>query len=143
MSERVRVGVYHEKRGEDRYTVYKSGDGDVVQIEHFDARAAYSKYQSVNLWSDEAPALIKLIEKAAGIKKVPVKYEYAIVQKDESNGMETLVTAIRIWNNSKPTQQALAQKFNETAELDEDDKPLYTYKVVRREVPKSYEYVKE
>jgi len=143
VSGKTLVGVYNEERGEDRYAVYKSDGDEVVQVVHYDALGVYGKVQSINFWSAEAPALIALIEKAAGIKKPRVSYEYAVLQRDESSGLETLVTAIRIWNDDKSTQQRMAKLFNDTMDLDENGNPLYTYKVVRREKPKGYEEVKD
>lgn len=143
MTERVRVGVYHEKRGEDRYTVYKSGDGDVVQIEHYDARAAYSKYQSVNLWSAEAPALINLIEKAAGIKNPAVEYEYGVEQTSARTGWKSVLGGVMAWVKDVELAKAIRQDLIDENYVDSSGEQVYTYKVIRREVPKSYEYVKE
>jgi hypothetical protein len=88
--DRVKVGTYHEKRGEDVLTVYKSDSGDVIQIDQFDARAAYSKYLSINLWTESAPALIKLLQKAAKIKAVDPdrEYEYRLMIKRPGKAWE-------------------------------------------------------
>lgn len=75
------VGTIHEKRGDDTLKVYLSDAGDVLEIEQYDARAAYSKYSYVNLWTESVPGLVKLLQKAAGIKpekEEPVEWEYNI-----------------------------------------------------------------
>lgn len=82
--DKVLVGKHHEKRGEDTLTVYKSKDGDVILVEQYDALAAYSKLRDITLWAESVPALVKLLQKAAGVKEAQVEYEYALQSKGMS-----------------------------------------------------------
>jgi hypothetical protein len=75
------VGVFHEKRGNDHFTVHKTLDGDVIEVEQYDANAAFSHTRSVDFFTESAPALIKLIQKAAGIKPEKVEYEYMVLKE--------------------------------------------------------------
>ena len=139
LDQRKVIGRFYEKRGDDSYTVFTSKNGDVIQVEQYDARAAYNHWLSINLWTESAPQLVELIQKAAGLEP---EYEYAVLQKDPRTGYDTLVTSVRIWSDIKENRQAIAKSFNDKVEIDEDGEPEFVYVVVRREKPKGYEEVK-
>lgn len=72
-----------ESRGDDFYIVSATPDGDVVEVQQYDSLG--HRYEAINFFAETAPKLVKLIEKAGGIKvEEPEKpeYEYAIQTED-------------------------------------------------------------
>lgn len=66
---KAQVGKFYENVGDDYLTVNVTYDKKVLEIEQWDAIGR--RMNSVNFFADSAPQLIKLIEKAAGIKADP------------------------------------------------------------------------
>lgn len=122
MGDKKQIGRYHEKRGEDYLTVYKSDDGDVVQIEQYDARSAYYKLRGVDFFTESVPGLIKLLQKAAGIKDEKVEYEYAVQRTSLNN--DRLYIIGDYWGEKE--ERASIHKA-----LSADESPI-TYTLVKR-----------
>jgi hypothetical protein len=77
MSETKHIGSFYERRGDDYLSVNATTDGDILEVEQFDA--IRRRHMSVNFFAESAPKLIALISKAAGLpKEEPVEYEYAL-----------------------------------------------------------------
>jgi hypothetical protein len=87
MSNKV-IGKFHEKRGDDYYEVFTDPDGEVILITQRDS--IRRTYPSINFWAAEAPKMIALIQKAAGIKEPKVKYEYAVQITDHTGFVVSL-----------------------------------------------------
>lgn len=137
MDDRKLIGKFHEKRGEDYFTVYATKSGEVVQIEQYDARAAYSHWLSINFWADEAPRLIELIQKATGTKPA---YEYAIEETDYQTGEKNLQDSQgRVWTDIKEHAKAKLDLRRKSVLNDNLGRPYYTYKLVRRPKVEGYE----
>jgi hypothetical protein len=133
------VGKFHEKRGDDILRVIVSGDGDVVGIEQYDAIG--HRWNLVNLFAESVPALVKLLQKAAGITVPATVWEYGVEQVHVKTGEIALAGGYRTWFKQKSSAVDVYESYVDEKYIDSYGDPVYTYRVVRREKPKDYEYV--
>lgn len=70
----------YEKRGDDFFDVSTTEDGDIVEIQQYDSIG--HRHYSINFFTETAPRLVALIQKAAGIKVEKREYEYNINTTD-------------------------------------------------------------
>lgn len=105
------IGRVYEKRGEDFFVVVTTPDGDVVQVTQ--RQAVRMTYQSIDFFAESAPALVRLIQKAAGIEEPEVEYEYNIETTDLITGKVRFTHAM--W---EPTTDWLEGKLAEAEAYD-------------------------
>lgn len=73
------IGKLYEKRGDDRFDVVVDPTGDVVGITQFENGGLRSS--SIDLFVESIPALVGLLQKAAGIESAEPEYEYSIAMR--------------------------------------------------------------
>lgn len=88
------IGKVHEKRGDDFYIVSATQDGDIVEVQQYDAIG--HRHYAINFFAETAPRLVALIQKAAGIKDKEPEYEYAL-QMERILGTGEPYTLSRHW----------------------------------------------
>jgi hypothetical protein len=134
------IGKIHEKRGDDTLTVVTTEDGDIVEIGQYDSIG--HRYFSINFFAETAPRLVALIQKATGVKAEKVEYEYNIEDTNISDG-EKSVRGFWVDDPSKLAVGLKNLRSSQQTYVDYGGHVWHTYRIVRREKPKPYEYVEE